>query len=84
MFVANRTRNTATRVEKDVRDEMEGEGEIDPTVKIATSLAGTRTCTPPFPLPRQPSPPHMALPQPAPVQGQQNIEPISPINPFPR
>lgn len=72
-----RTRNTATRVEKGCAGR-DG-GEIDPCPRT-TSLAGSRTGTPPFPPPR-----HLLRTRRYPnhhqFRGDKTLNPIFPINP---
>lgn len=81
MFAANREPGTRRREWRRVRgtDETEGKGEINPCPGT-TSLAGSRTGTPPFPPPRHVlrkrrySNQHQS-------RGNKTLNPISPINP---
>lgn len=81
VFAANREPGTRRREWRRVRgtDEMEGKGEINPCPGT-TSLAGSRTGTPPFPPPRHVlrkrrySNQHQS-------RGNKTLNPISPINP---
>lgn len=78
-----RTRNTATRVEKRCAGRDGGERGNQPLPRERRRWLGHEPA--PHPSRRQDigSPPHKALPQPSPIQGQQNIEPRFPHQSIP-
>lgn len=75
-----RTRNTATRVEKGCAGRDGGGNRPLPENDVVGWVTDRHPTLPAA----KTSPPHKALPQPSPIQGQQNIEPHLPNQSIPR